>query len=236
VNKDDKSTLSKKNEEEILTGLLSYLENNIYSKSNLKLNKNANPNEMQFIKTQIEKYIEISKDRIGKSKKEGKILDVMTSFGKILPNKMSEPSKFQEIADVEKFQSLEKKYNDLIRLNEETQLQIKELKRNQSVTSVTKTTRVLYEGDKMKKDDLFKKMHEASIEMEVNKESRIFSTNSKKIGEDETDKHSIRKDKILSGSSDYLYSNIDKIYKNEEVRNQLIQLEDQSGKISGKNR
>lgn len=254
----DKSGLSRKNEEEILKGLVCYLENNVHSKSQSSPADHSKVTELEFIKNQIEKYMNVSREKESNPQGEALLMDVMASFGKVtpsqsLPRKTSpkkqsfdqkheqgpfEPERPEtESASLNKFQSLEKKYNDLIRLNQETQLQIKELKRERSFTSMTKTTQPKGLADRglsspnLKRDELFKKMHEASIEMEVNRESRIFSTNSKKGPG--TNMHSVSKRKDMSASSEYLYSNINQIYRDEGAQKQP-ESEEASVKLSGR--
>jgi hypothetical protein len=257
-NKDDKSGLSKKQDDEILTGLLSYLENNIQQTNQPDSMSNAKVKELNFIKTQIQRYIETSKDQLTPPDARGKLLDVMASFGKMLPDKRlsknmeldtrqttrcppGESHGSQNQIDIKKFESLENKYNDLLKLNEETQLQIQQIKRDTSMNSITKMSRGFdflkqkKEKGGVKKDDLFNKMHEASIEMEVNRESKMFSTqtgeDSKKPEIEQLSEFS-KKPKKISGSSEYIYTNIEKIYKNEDKQN-LSHYERESVKLSG---
>ena len=80
----EKTTISKKNEQEILNKLLNYLEVNIFeqSKDNFTEEKKI---EFDFIKSQIEKYMETSKEKfaeyeqqIGKKKNHFQMVE---SFG-----------------------------------------------------------------------------------------------------------------------------------------------------------
>lgn len=256
--KADKSGFSRKNEEDILKGLVSYLENNVYSQNQPKTSENSKQSEFEYIKHQIEKYLDVSGEKLSKPKEEALLMNVMTSFGKVAPTqsqpRQTTPKKHSknnqkpvgafesnktesDEIDIKKFQSLEQKYNDLIRLNQETQEQIQELRRERSLTLTSKTTqparrtRETPSNALLNKDELFKKMHEASIEMVVNRESRIFSTSSKK--ETHTETHSVKKRKDMSASSEYLYSNIDQIYQEEGAQDRHDKLEEPSVKLSG---
>lgn len=133
------------------------------------------------------------------------------------------------------FQSLEKKYNELIKMNEQTQIQIEEIKRDKNYSSLKTDTMIPKPNSnhKMKnKDDLFKKMHQASVEMEVNRESQIFTS------ESNNDKRSINTpikmeshtgSKKLSTSSALIYSKIDKIYNNSIRDNNFDEFQSKTG-------
>ena len=245
-NKTEKSVFSKKNEEEVLTGLLSYLETNIQQNKPSGFPEDRKTKELNSIKSQIQKYLDHSKDRPINPEQRGKLLDVMASFGKVFPGdtgagnfssetrptNQASPDKrreSQEFIQLKKFESLENKYQDLMKLNQETQLQIKALQENKLAESKKRESKdSIYSKKKSKKNnDLFKKMHEASIEMVVNRESQLFSTQTK-----EGSRRQETGD--MSGSSHYIHSKIDKIYQNEDVGEFGVS-EEKSVKLSGKN-
>lgn len=248
---------SKLNDKEVFNGLIKYLENNIFHKQKSEPDQKETLN-MDVLKSHIEKFIETSKDKIDHPNPTNN--KIVESFGthfhienknkdnilKIEENqifekqhrKIPQSENFQrhnddpQYIEHKQFMSLEKKFNELIKLNEATQTELIELKKNKSFTTIksdfgkhSQNHKSELEYEQLnKKDDFFKKLHQASFEMEVNRDSQLFSTQSKP----KIDKES--KTKKSNSVSESFHLEIENIYeKSKEIeKSDLIKLKNEN--------